>query len=254
MRGEVDLAWRSKRIGIFVTSDGLQRIAQAGLPVSVIDEQRGDWRYRRARSQRSKERANGRPSLEDRAVGSVDRTRRLRQVGIFERLSRGKDELAVAVDGDAALAPDVTLPHQLPHRQGVHELVGNDEERPFGQIVDAVVPVERGSGVAEARALGLPQAWARLDQCDRDALEKFRHAAPSAHRIGHERAATRSKLCDNDRARLAYRLPHGDGPKPEQLAEDLADLRRGDEVTLSPNRLTRAVITGPRVGETDFHV
>src|SRR4029079_4363052 len=173
MRGEVDLAWRSKRIGIFVTRDGLQRIARASLLVSVIDEQRGDRAYRRARSQRSKERADGGPNLEDRAVGSIDRRRRLRQVGIFELLSRGKYELAVAVDGDAALAPGVTLPHQLPHRQSVDEFVGNDDERPFGQIVDAVVPVERGRGVAEARALGLPQVRAHLDQCYRDVLEKF---------------------------------------------------------------------------------
>src|SRR4029450_895270 len=152
MGGEVDLTWRSKRVGIFVTRDGLQRVAEASLLVTVIDEQRRDRRDRRARSQSGEGRADGGSRLEDRAVGSIDRKRRLRQVAIFDRFSRGKYELAVAVYSDAALAPHASLPHELPHRQSVDELVGDEDERPFGQVVDALVPVERGRGAAEARS------------------------------------------------------------------------------------------------------
>src|SRR5262245_5473666 len=129
MGGEVDLAWSGKRVGIFVTRDGLQRISQANLLVSVIDEQRGQRRSFGARCQSGEQRSGSWSRLKNCAVGSIDRTRHLRQVGILERLSRGKYELAVAVDRDAALAPNATLPHHLPHRQSVDELVGNDDER-----------------------------------------------------------------------------------------------------------------------------
>ena len=53
---------------------------------------------------------------------------------------------------------------------------------------------------------------------------------------------------------LAHRLPHGDRPKAEQLAKDLADLRRCDEIARAADRLTRGVDPGPGIEQTGFHV
>ncbi len=44
MGGDVDLAWARQGIGEAVAMDGLQRVADAGLDMAVIGDQRGDRR------------------------------------------------------------------------------------------------------------------------------------------------------------------------------------------------------------------
>src|SRR5215471_14479690 len=114
----------------------------------------------------------------------------LRKIGVFDHLTQREHQIAVAAHGDTAFAPHAALSHELSHRQSVDELVGNDDERPLGHVLDAVMPANRGGSAAKRRALRLAQAWADLDQRNRDALEKLGHAAPGADRIGHERAAS----------------------------------------------------------------
>ena len=112
------------------------------------------------------------------------------------------------------------------------------------------------SGAGEQRSvvrLRLAQHGARLDQRDGDAVEQSGHAAEHAKRVGHQRAAPRSKLGDDHRG-LAHGLPDCGGPDAKQLAEHLADLGRGDEVAVSSDRLPRRVIAGTAVGEAGLHI
>ena len=75
-------------------------------------------------------------------------------------------------------------------------------------------------------------------------------SASGRRRARARRAARRPSACRGpgrvrparQRARRAHRLPHVDRPEPDQLAEHLADLGRGDEVAAAPK--------GSRVGSS----
>ena len=86
-----------------------------------------------------------------------------------------------------------------------------------------------------------------------DAVEEFRNAAPGAESVGHQSAAPRSKLGDGHARRLAHGLPHRDRPKADQLAEDLADLGRRDEVALAADRLAGGIDARSLIGEAGLH-
>ena len=53
---------------------------------------------------------------------------------------------------------------------------------------------------------------------------------------------------------LAHHLPDRDRPEADQLAEDLADLRRGDEVAGAAERLAAHVVAVLGIGEAERHV
>ena len=170
------------------------------------------------------------------------------------RFSRGEGEGAALADGDAALAPEAALAHDLPDGKGVDELVGDEDERAVRHVLDRSVPLQRDRAIAQRLVLDAAEHGACLDQSYGDAVEKLGHASPGAERVSHQGAASRPKLGDDHRGGLAHGLPDGGGPDTDQLAEDLADLRSGDEIAFAPDRLTRGVIAAALIGEAGFHI
>ncbi len=224
-----------------MVAHGLQRIAEAGLVVTVIDEQRHQWCLRGPRRKRRHQPLRAGTNFEDSPIWCVQRKRCFWKLLGLQRVSLGENESIVSIQRRNAHAKN-PAPHQLPDGKGIEKLVGDDDERALRHILDAIVPLDRRRRAAQGLLLHVAQAGTRLDQSDGDGFKEFRHAAPGAQRVGHERAAPRSKLGDRDRFRRAHRLPDGDGPQPEQLAEDLADLGRGDEIALRADRMARGVI------------
>ena len=71
MGGEIDLARQSEGISEAMAMDGLQRIADTGLVMTVIGDKRGNWRLIGPRGEsRQKGRSRG-PRLDDGAVACV---------------------------------------------------------------------------------------------------------------------------------------------------------------------------------------
>ena len=254
MGGEVGLALHGERVGEAMAVDGLQRVPHSGLGMAVVDDEGSQRGLARACCQRGEERGHRRPRLDDGAVGSVDTKRYIRQAIALHYFSSGEGEGAAWRDGDAALAPYAALPHELLHGKGVDELVGKDDERAFRHVLDAFAPLDRRERAFKRRLLHIAHCGARLDQSNGDALQELGNAPPGTERVGHQRAATGTELGNDRLAGLAHRLPDGDGPQAEKLTEDLAHLRRSDEIAGASDRLARGVIAGARVGEAGLHV
>ena len=108
---------------------------------------------------------------------------------------------------------------------------------PSGSSSSVAYQLTGHPSLAKSASLCRNHDGACLDERDRDDVEEFRHCTPGAERIGHQGAAPRTKLGDGHGAWLAHRLPNGHGPQADQLAEDLADLRCGDEVAVAADRL-----------------
>ena len=70
---------------------------------------------------------------------------------------------------------------------------------------------------------------------------------------GEQGAAARTQLDQTERRRRAQVPPRLGEPRPDHLAECLAELRRGDEVALRPEGITRAVVAAGRVVEREVH-
>ena len=88
----------------------------------------------RARGQGCEELVCGRPSLEDGALGRI-RARAMAASVPFDRsftVDEGEPPLPVA--RDAALAPALAAPDELPDGKRVDELVGDDDQRTFRHI------------------------------------------------------------------------------------------------------------------------
>ena len=85
-------------------------------------------------------------------------------------------------------------------------------------------------------------------------VEEGRPHPRRTQRVGHQRAAPGPKLGEHEFLRRAHRLPGGDRPEADQLAEDLADLGRGDEIAAPSERLARRVIAVGRIAEACRHV
>ena len=75
-----------------------------------------------------------------------------------------------------------------------------------------------------------------------------------AQHVLHQRAAAGADLGERDRRRPADRLPGAEQPDADQLAEHLADLRRGDEVAGRAERLARRVVAVVRIEQAKRHV
>ena len=165
--------------------------------------------------------------------------------GEAERLGRGRKR-------DGAFLPGAVHSLELPDRQRVEELVGNDQRRARGHGLEPLVP--RRAGVGEPGGLLLAQALARLDEVQVDGGTKVRHDPHGAQRIGQESAATRAKLHEVHPLWLAHGLPHRRAPEADQLAEHLAHLGRGDEVPAGADGPPAPVIAVGGMVEAKLHV
>jgi hypothetical protein len=77
---------------------------------------------------------------------------------------------------------------------------------------------------------------------DRNRLDEFRIAPGDAQDIRHHSSATRAELGESHRGWRPEEPPGVDEPGSGDLAEHLADLRRGDEVAAGAQRVARRVI------------
>ena len=137
--------------------------------------------------------------------------------------------------GDVTFHPAGGAADELADRQGVEELVGEQDERAVGQVGEVVMPGGAGQGMErnDLQRLGLlgAQAGGELDQMELGGGGKGGgDAAGQPPGVGHQGAAAGAELGEDDGVGAAELLPRDDRPGAEQLAEDLADLGRGGEV------------------------
>ena len=180
------------------------------------------------------------------------------KIRVFQFSGTGDEAEALAVvrKADAAFTPASLKADILPDRQGVEELVGDDQKRRVaGQGGNRVVchcafvasPVER-------RLLDLPQPGAGLHQMRAGCDAKLRSQARDAQDVGHQRAATGTQL---DQMELLWRARGGmgvDQPCADHFAEELADLGSGDEVAAGAEGFGAHVVAVLRVGQAKRHV
>ena len=161
-----------------------------------------------------------------------------RDVGAAEvdPLAQRERQRVPRIERHDALVPCTVGIYELADRQGIEELVGDDDRRPLRHIADqrrASVTDGLSAGdrcQASACCASRAGAGADLDQMDRRGLEEPRHPARGAQRIAHQRAAAGAQLDEAQRRRAAELLPRHGAPQADQLAEDLADLGRGNEI------------------------
>ncbi len=164
-----------------------------------------------------------------------------------------EDQL-IACDADAAFAPAARGLHRLVDRQRVEELVGDDDDRTVGHLVERGMPRQRRRDATQRLLLLRFQRRTDLDEMHACRSEKAWHHLRRAQCVAHQRAAARTELDQTHARRGAHLLPHRGHPQSDQLAEHLAHFRRGDEVATRSERIARHVITVPRIGEAERHV
>ncbi len=104
--------------------------------------------------------------------------------------------------------------------------------------------------------LPLPAGEGRrhLDEMDVDGRVKGGKGARGPQEVGHQRAAAGAELDEPDGLRPAEGVPGLGRPDADQLAEDLADLRGGDEVARRTEGVAAHVVAVARVAEGERHV
>ncbi len=123
----------------------------------------------------------------------------------------------------------------LPDWKRVEEFVGDEQQRPRGKLVDAVVPV----GIGDGLLLELAQYGAGLDKMG---LAAEAGGAQHAEGVRGEGSPARPQFDVNRIGRAPRTLPRIGEGGADHLAEHLADLRRGREVAARAERVARGVI------------
>ena len=191
--------------------DRLQRVAAAGPDMAVIDDQCG-------------------PALACKATGELgDESER---GGRCLALHLAVAHEPLVLERDPKLAP---VRGELADRQRVEKFIGDGEQRAvLGERGEIVMPA-RG----EPLSLGDAERGAGLDQLDR---RRQPGAAHRPQRILGERAAAGAKLDIISARGPPGAVPKVGEPDPDQLAEHLADLRRGDEIPGRAERIAASII------------
>mgnify|MGYP004002689995 CR=1 FL=1 len=84
--------------------------------------------------------------------------------------------------------------------------------------------------------------------------QKAIHTVGGAQGIGHQRAAPRAELDQAHHFGAAHLGPDMGAPKTNQLAEHLADLGRGDEITGPAQGIAGHVVTKFRMRQSLCHI
>ena len=122
MGGEIGRAWIGKHIGEAMSAHGLQRVAEAGLLVTVIDDQAGERRVLGAAAKLAHERVCLRSCFLD----GIIRCRVREKPILVLCFTINKGEAAFAVACDQSFAPGPAAADELPDGQRIDELVGDD--------------------------------------------------------------------------------------------------------------------------------
>ena len=150
--------------------------------------------------------------------------------------------------------PSVRLFDRLVNRQCVDEFVGDDDVGAAWDIGEPVVPQHRHCQSFQPELLLLFQSRADLDEMQDDRSLKIFDDFRGPECVDHQRAMPRAKLDNAHVFRRAHLLPDRSHPQADQLAEHLADLRRGDEVAAGADRVVGDVIAVLRMGESEPHI
>ena len=142
----------------------------------------------------------------------------------------------------------------LTDRQGVEELVGDQDGRAIRNVLQPVVPLD---GVAQDRlqrlALAVAQVRAGFHQMDDGVVAEQRQHRRRPQHVGHQRAAAGTQLHQMEGAGAAQPRPCIDAPEPDQFAEHLADFRRGGEIAALAERIAPHVIAEARIAQRLRH-
>ena len=203
------------------------------------------------RAERGGESRRRRADLDDRAGRRLPERGRHQegQRGIFRRV--GKDQAILGIERHDPFGPPGTAAHQLADRQCVEELVGDEQQRSVGEVVDARDEMRFG-GVQPA-LLRRPQHRARLDEVELERPAELGQGRRGAQKIEGQRAASGAQLDEDHRIGLADALPQIGAPQPDQLAENLADLGGGDEIAGTAEGIAPRVIAAPRIMQRHCH-
>ncbi len=127
--------------------------------------------------------------------------------------------------------------------QGVEEFIGNQKQRPVGKtVVELALPGNVRAAAAQLLGLHLLQYRAGLDHHHVQVGNEFRFDRRGAQHVRHQSAASRPQFHKAGILGTALVGPGLQHPKPQHLAEHLADFRRGDEIATSPERIAGGVI------------
>ena len=262
-RGEVHVGRQIRRARVVedlvggVAAQRLQGGAGARARVAVVDDERGAALGRKPAADLGGEHDRRRRDLGDRAGRRVAQLGGQQCGGLRTRRRQAEDQRrAIATEGDQAFAPAFGALFELADRQGVEELVGDQQQRALGHLVQALVPTRREVAGAGRQALSLSRAKLRAElyQMQIERAVEPGHQAGGAQGVDHQRAATRPQLDQAQRLRAAHALPGVGAPEADQLAEHLGNLRRGDEVAAGAEGVAGHVIAVFRVRERLGHV
>ncbi len=165
-----------------------------------------------------------------------------------------KASFPLSIEADDALPPDAAEAHELTNRQRVEELVGDEEEGPRRNLRERSMPGDLAPGVRQRLRLARFQHRARLDKMHRERVAELLDLRRDAENVRHQRAAARPELDELHRRRRADHPPDVDEPGADDLAEHLADLRRGHEIAVRAERVARRVVAVRGVAEAKRHV
>ena len=189
MRAEVGFAGPVEKVRAAMTAHGLQRGAEAAVIVAIVDDQRPAAVAAQARADRG---GDGTARFGDFGLGAGRRVRQQAREGRDAGRQCKAQRLAVGCQADHALGPAARRLVELAHRQGIEELVGDQQRRARRHIVEAFVPGRAPGG--EGGLLDGAQRFVDLDEMKIDRGVKARDAARGAQGIGHQGAAAGSQL------------------------------------------------------------
>ncbi len=228
MGGQVGLARLGERVDEGVAPHRLQRVAEAGASVAVVDDAAP---RRPARTIRL-----ARRSAISAAAASATRAsrRRARRPGEAGSGSGARPK---------ARPPSPSSPTRRSHQPSRSARIGAPAARrrtrwrraaagPPGSSDELVVPGDRERRPGQRCACCCAQrpGWSRPDERCSAARKAGAARVAARSSIGHQRAAAGPELDQAKPVRRAHLRPRLDAPQPDQLAEHLADLGRGDEI------------------------
>ena len=141
---------------------------------------------------------------------------------------------------------------QLTDRQRIEELVGDNQQRPFRQFLQSGQP--DCIGHPKTVLLLGAQDRADLDEMEAERTAKFRECVGGAQQIGSEDTTAGPELGEDHRIGAPHPLPCQRAPDPDQLAKNLTDLGRGDEIATGANRPPGRVIAVLGIVERHCHI
>lgn len=233
MRGNVRIPGMGEDIDLLVRLQRLHRRARAQLHVAVIDHQRGPALFAQAPGDLGHQRDARRAGLDHRALRGAAPTRGHEMI---HPLVAGDEGESLAVEPYQTIVPSHRRTHQLMHRQGIEELVGDDQQRRIvGQGREIVVVVTARKGLALERA----QRGGGLDEVD------LRHQIVTrrrAQRVLRQRPAPGPQLDIVDALAATHPHPQIREPQADQFAEHLADFGCRDKIALLAKGIAAGVV------------